>query len=247
MLEVKNKQTSGAFIKFSLFFTAVAIFFSYIGVIYSQNSIKYIDADAEDSLISLPTIVIDAGHGGEDGGASTYGGAPEKELNLLIANDLYAMLEAVGVPVIMTRTEDILLYDKNSDYKGHKKSMDLANRLKIARDAGDPILISIHMNAFPEKQYSGLQVYYSKNSPDSATLAKAVQELNKTVLSPDNNRKTKPAGSNIYLLDRFENEAILIECGFLSNDKERERLNTEKYRKELAACFFAAIMQYISK
>ena len=247
MLEAKNKQTAGAFIKFSLFFTAVAIFFSYIGVIYSQNSIKYIDADTENSLISLPTIVIDAGHGGEDGGASTYGGAPEKELNLLIANDLYAMLEAVGVPVIMTRTEDILLYDKNSDYKGHKKSMDLANRLKIARDAGDPILISIHMNAFPEKQYSGLQVYYSKNSPDSATLAKAVQELNKTVLSPDNNRKTKPAGSNIYLLDRFENEAILIECGFLSNDKERERLNTEKYRKELAACFFAAIMQYISK
>ena len=247
MLEAKNKQTPGAFIKFSLFFTAVAIFFSYIGVIYSQNSIKYIDADTEDSLISLPTIVIDAGHGGEDGGASTYGGAPEKELNLLIANDLYAMLEAVGVPVIMTRTEDILLYDKNSDYKGHKKSMDLANRLKIARDAGDPILISIHMNAFPEKQYSGLQVYYSKNSPDSATLAKAVQELNKTVLSPDNNRKTKLAGSNIYLLDRFENEAILIECGFLSNDKERERLNTEKYRKELAACFFAAIMQYISK
>ena len=247
MLEAKNKQTAGAFIKFSFFFTAVAIFFSYIGVIYSQNSIKYIDADTENSLISLPTIVIDAGHGGEDGGASTYGGAPEKELNLLIANDLYAMLEAVGVPVIMTRTEDILLYDKNSDYKGHKKSMDLANRLKIARDAGDPILISIHMNAFPEKQYSGLQVYYSKNSPDSATLAKAVQELNKTVLSPDNNRKTKPAGSNIYLLDRFENEAILIECGFLSNDKERERLNTEKYRKELAACFFAAIMQYISK
>ena len=232
-----------SFIKFSAFFVAVSALFSFMGIRLAKTEVAdHVDVD----LPSLPTIVIDAGHGGEDGGASTYGGAPEKELNLLIALDLRDMLEAVGIPTVMTRTEDTLLYDKNSDYQGHKKSMDLANRLKIARDTENAILISIHMNAFPEEKYSGLQVYYSKNSPDSASLAKLIQEMNKSILSPDNNRKTKQAEKNIYLLDRFEGTAILIECGFLSNASERNRLNTAEYRKELAACFFASVIKHIS-
>lgn len=250
MFEAVNKGSGGAFIKFSLFFTLIAIFFSSIGIFYSEDLIwNYIETDANETSGSadLPTVVIDAGHGGEDGGASTYGGAPEKELNLLIANDLKDMLEAVGINVVMTRTDDTLLYDKNSDYKGHKKSMDLANRLKIARETENAMLISIHMNAFPEEKYSGLQVYYSKNSQGSAELSKIIQDINKSVLSPSNNRKIKPAEKNIYLLDRFEGTAILIECGFLSNSAEREKLNTPEYRQELAACFFSATMQYIAK
>ena len=246
MFEASDKYRRGAFMKFSLFFTAAALVFSTIGAVYSKQALNYVDADSSGGFIDLPTIVIDAGHGGEDGGASTYGGAPEKELNLLIANDLCDMLLAVGVPVIMTRTDDTLLYDKNSDYKGHKKSMDLANRLKIAKSADSPILISIHMNAFPEEKYSGLQVYYSKNSPDSEKLAKTIQDMNKSVISPANNRKIKPAEKNIYLLDRFEEPAILIECGFLSNSAERELLAIPEYRQRLAACFFASIMQHIS-
>ena len=242
-----NKNTVGAFLRFSLFFTAVAIAFTSVGILYADNYIsEHIKTDTNGNQSKLPTVVIDAGHGGEDGGASTYGGAPEKELNLLIANDLRDMLSAVGIPVVMTRTDDTLLYDKNSDYKGHKKSMDLANRLKIARATENTILISIHMNAFPEEKYSGLQVYYSKNSPDSAKLSKLIQDINKSVLSPDNNRKIKKAESNIYLLDRFEGTAVLIECGFLSNTEEREKLNTVEYRKELATCFFSAIVKHIS-
>ena len=239
----KNKKND--FIVFSAIFTAVALLFCFVGIYYSTAK-----ADAElaaEPSSYRPTIVIDAGHGGEDGGASLYGGAPEKELNLRIAKDLRDMLALLGFKVVMTRTDDTLLYDKNSDYHGHKKSMDLANRLKIARETENAILISIHMNAFPETKYSGLQVYYSKNEANSQNLALLVQELNKSLLSPENERKIKQAGSNIYLLDRFDRTAILIECGFLSNDTERELLNTAEYRQKLSAVFLSAIMKFTSE
>ena len=241
MSETSHKS---GFILFSALFTAVATLFCLAGIFYSRASLDA--AFTEDEPDLFPTIVIDAGHGGEDGGASLYGGAPEKELNLLIASDLRDMLTVMGFNVVMTRTDDTLLYDKNFDYQGHKKSMDLANRLKIARETENAILISIHMNAFPESKYSGLQVYYSKNDTGSQKLAHLVQEINKTAISPDNNRKIKQAGSNIYLLDRFEGVAILIECGFLSNDAERELLNTAEYRQKLSAVFLAAITEFVS-
>ena len=248
MLNLLCKKTWG-FLCFSILFTIVATAFSVAGIFFSQEFIpndieinSYLSADTQ-----LPTIVIDAGHGGEDGGASIYGGAPEKELNLLISCELRNILEAVGFNVVMTRTEDILLYDKNSNYHGHKKSMDLANRLKTARETPNSILVSIHMNAFPETKYSGLQVYYSKNDQKSHSLALAVQEINKNIISPQNDRKIKQAGSNIYLLDRFESPAILIECGFLSNDNERQLLNSEEYRQKLAVCFLSAIMKYVTE
>lgn len=235
-----------AFLLFSLFFTTISALFSISGVFFSRSIVtKDIEISSDPSYqYNLPTIVIDAGHGGEDGGASIYGGAPEKELNLLIASDLRDMLEAIGLKVVMTRSEDVLLYDKNSDYHGHKKSMDLANRLKIARETPNSILVSIHMNAFPETKYSGLQVYYSKNDEGSLSLALAVQEINQKIISPQNTRKVKQAGSNIYLLDRFESPAILIECGFLSNDSERQLLNSAEYRQKLAVCFLSSIMKY---
>ena len=237
-----NKKSN--FIVFSAIFTSVAILFCFIGMGYSTSKNDSEIVAFSDS--SLPTIVIDAGHGGEDGGASLYGGAPEKELNLYISNDLRDMLTVLGFNVVMTRTDDTLLYDKNADYHGHKKSMDLANRLKIARETENGLLISIHMNAFPETKYSGLQVYYSKNDASSQRLALLVQELNRSLISPENERKIKPAGSNIYLLDRFEGTAILIECGFLSNDSERALLNTAEYRQKLAAVFLSAIMKFTS-
>ena len=239
MSETRMQNT---FLSFSALFTAVALLFCFIGIRYSAPE-KDAAITAE-PLSSFPTIVIDAGHGGEDGGASLYGGAPEKELNLQISNNLRDMLTLLGFKVVMTRTDDTLLYDKNSDYHGHKKSMDLANRLKIARETENAVLISIHMNAFPETKYSGLQVYYSKNDASSQGLALLVQETNKSLLSPENERKIKQAGSNIYLLDRFEGTAILIECGFLSNDAERTLLNTAEYRQKLSAVFLSATMRF---
>ena len=229
--------------RFYALFIAIACLFAALGHYFDLPASSVVG----EATVPPITIVIDAGHGGEDGGACTYGGLPEKELNLLIAHDLYCLLSASGIRAVMTRSEDVLLYDPNGDYKGHKKSMDLAARLKIARETEDGLLISIHMNAFPESKYGGLQVYYSKNSPGGVTLASTVQSKNQKMLEPDNDRKVKSAGQNIYLLDRYEKTGILIECGFLSNPDDRDRLNDPTYRKKLATVIFYSIIQYISE
>ncbi|MBR2020736.1 MAG: N-acetylmuramoyl-L-alanine amidase [Clostridia bacterium] len=189
------------------------------------------------------TVVIDAGHGGEDGGAVSASGIYEKDLNLAIAKQLCDLLTANGVTVVMTRTTDTLLYDRNVDYHGRKKALDLAARRRIAEETENAIFVSIHMNAYPLPQYSGLQVWYSKHHPESHTLADTLQSNAQRVLQPQNNRKTKAAGSNIYLLHHLTCPAILVECGFLSNAAEAEQLNTPEYQKELAFVIALAILE----
>lgn len=194
-------------------------------------------------------VVIDAGHGGEDGGASSAAGILEKDLNLSVSLALRDLFEAAGVPVVMTRTEDILLYDRNVDFHGRKKVLDLAARRlvaeKIAAEAeqsgGVSLFISVHMNAFPQPQYGGMQVWYGTGHPLSAEVAGGIQSASAAVM-PDNHRKIKAAGSNIYLLDRIKSPAVLVECGFLSNPAEAERLSREEYRYAVAAVVFAGVM-----
>ncbi len=193
----------------------------------------------------IACIVIDAGHGGEDGGASSAAGVLEKDLNLSVAFALRDLFEAAGIPVIMTRTEDKLLYDRNVDFHGRKKILDLAaRRLAAERVAavseGNSLFISIHMNAFPQTQYSGMQVWYGVGDPRSAEIARAIQS-GAVAFMPDNKRRIKAAGSNIYLLDRIRTPAVLVECGFLSNPEEAARLAREDYRHTLAAAIFAAV------
>ena len=236
---MNEKKSTNGFFTFSLIFIAAAIILSML----ARQAPRPVPSINVDQPI---TVVLDPGHGGEDGGACTYGGMSEKELNLLIACEVYQMLSVSGVNVTMTRTDDRLLYDPNADHKGHKKSMDLAARLKIASETPNSILVSIHMNAFPETKYGGLQVYYSPNSDGSRILAELIQENNRTKLSPTNSRRSKEAGRSIYLLDRFEGTGVLIECGFLSNPDDRNRLNSNNYRHELSALIFCSILQYLS-
>jgi len=200
----------------------------------------------EDSSQTLPVVVIDAGHGGEDGGAIGNNGVYEKDLNLQITRILNDLLNANGIPTVMTRTEDILLYDPNSDFQGQKKIQDLATRKRIAEQYEDVVFISIHMNAFPQAQYSGLQVYYSPNSSRSMELARDIQETTKALLLPENTRSIKPSGGNIYLLDRLQCPSVLIECGFLSNPQECERLCTEEYQQQMAFTICISVLEYLS-
>jgi len=193
------------------------------------------------------TIVIDAGHGGEDGGTQSASGLYEKTVNLAIAQMLTAMLDGCGVKTVMTRQEDILLYDRNSDYQGHKKMLDLAARRKIAEETENAIFVSIHMNAFPETQYKGLQVFYSVNDPRSYTIANRIQEQARLWLDMNNTRKVKAATSAIYLLDRLECPAVLVECGFLSNPEEAVKFEQEKHRQRVAFTIFCALMAQISE
>ncbi len=192
------------------------------------------------------SVVIDAGHGGEDAGAIASDGTYEKNLNLEISNLVKALCILNGMNVKMTRESDILLYDYYGDlenYKGQKKVYDLKNRVKIAHENPDAIFVSIHMNKFSESKYSGAQIYYSKNNETSKAIASNLSNSIKKFLQPSNKRQIKPASSSIYVLDKIKNPAILIECGFLSNEMELENLKTEEYRASLALVIFQTICE----
>ena len=190
------------------------------------------------------TVVIDAGHGGEDGGASDKSGNLEKDLNLAMAKKLEELFASAGIKTLMTRSEDKLLYDPNTDYHGRKKILDMRERVKIVNECDNPILISIHMNAFPEDEYRGLQVYYSVNDPTSEKIAEGVQTTVHSLIQKENKTKIKQ-GKDIFLLDRINVPAILVECGFLSNPDEAALLNDEEYQDMLVFCIFHAVISEI--
>ena len=198
------------------------------------------------SLSSDTVVIIDAGHGGEDGGAVGVDGTVEKHINLSIAIKLSEALNAAGIPTRLTRDRDEMLYDRNEDFEGRKKALDLAKRLEIAQEYEKAIFVSIHMNSFPQEKYSGLQVYYSDNSPISKQLAECIQERTRELLMPENRRGVKSAGESIYLLRKIEYPAVLIECGFLSNRDECARLSTDAYQRQLAISIYDAIIKYLS-
>ena len=230
-----------SFLVFSLLLTLATLLFCGIEVFFNNRKNTDADALSEKTI----TVILDPGHGGEDGGAVGAGDVYEKDLNLAIAKEVESYLKMNGISVICTRNEDILLYDRNVDYKGRKKMLDLAARLKISRETENSVFVSIHMNAFPQTQYSGLQVYYSPNDDTSADLAALIQNNTKSLLQPTNTRKIKPASSNIYLLDRITTPAVLVECGFLSNAEECALLSDAEYRQKLSLILANAIAQFV--
>lgn len=192
----------------------------------------------------LPVVVIDAGHGGEDGGAVGVTGLVEKDLNLDVAKRLAALLESGGYRVVMTRTEDVLLYDRNVDFQGRKKMLDLAARQTIGDKYADGIFVSIHANTFSQPQYHGLQIWYGANDAQSARLAEQIRSEVVRTLQPDNHRQSKQAGSNIYLMYHLQMPCVLVECGFLSNPAECAALEDAAYRQELALALYRGIVAY---
>jgi N-acetylmuramoyl-L-alanine amidase len=187
-----------------------------------------------------PVIILDAGHGGEDGGAVGIGGEIEKDINLALSLKLKRLFGITDFEVIMTRDADMLL---NSDGARRRKASDLLNRVKVANNNPDALFVSIHMNKFPAERYSGLQVFYSPNNLDSANLADLIRTNNKEFLQPGNNREIKK-GVDMYVLENIKNCGILIECGFLSNREEAALLTTEEYQKKLARIIFASIAEF---
>ena len=191
------------------------------------------------------TVVLDAGHGGEDGGCEGNG-LIEKNLNLDICKRVASLLKNANINVVMTREDDVLLYDPNSDYEGKKKAQDVRKRLAIASEQQNPVLVSIHMNYFAQTQYSGLQVWYSKGDGRSRVLANLIQSNVKDTLQRGNTRSIKEATSRIFLLHNATFPAVLVECGFLSNPDEARALGDAEYRQKLAEVIFQSIMEYIS-
>lgn len=195
------------------------------------------------SVNSMPTIVIDAGHGGEDGGAVSESGVLEKDINLSIANDTSALFYLLGFDVTQTRKTDIAL-DNGEDTIRKRKVSDMKKRLEIFNSSKENTIISIHQNKFSESKYHGTQIFYSPNNPKSKQLADSIKYSVKGLLQPDNERECKKADSGIYLLNNTNNPAVIVECGFISNGEECKNLLDSQYQKQMAFSITAGFLSY---
>ena len=208
---------------------------------YVKSAIAPTSADA-----SRPkTIIIDAGHGGFDGGASAADGTVEKDINLHISKKICAMLRLNGYNVIMTRSEDTGTEDDESAAIAKRKKSDLSNRLQIMKDNPDAIYVSIHLNKFTTSAANGAQVFYTKNYKEAQSLAQSVQQSITTLIQPDNVRVVKQGTDSTYLLKNAVVPAIIVECGFLSNKAELEKLKDDNYQSQMAFAVVGGIMDHL--
>lgn len=194
----------------------------------------------------LPTttkvIVIDAGHGGFDPGKPGNRGEDEKNINLAISLYLREYLEQSGSIVIMTREKDMDLYI--DDGSGRRmKTIDLTRRKDIVKGNEPHALISIHVNSFPQPRYYGAQTFYSKDNEKSKQLAIIIQEELIRVLN-DNNERTVLEKNDVYMIKGLDIPAVLIECGFLSNPQEEQRLNDPQYQQKIAWSIYVGLQRY---
>lgn len=223
-------------------FTIIALCLYFSGKAFAESDIHVLPVM---SMTEQRTVIIDAGHGGEDCGAIGINGRYEKDLNLEISLILGQILSDNGFAVVYTRTDDKLLYTDAENIKGIRKISDLKNRCKVGAEHPEAIFVSIHMNSYGDARYSGLHAYYSERSEASETLANSIQNTVKKDLQPQNNRVPKP-GKNMYLMENLENTAILIECGFITNREECEKLCEKEYQKQLSFAIFCGIIEYIN-
>ncbi len=186
-------------------------------------------------------IIIDAGHGGFDGGAVAYDGTVEKDLNLAIALKLDALLRASGFKTVMVRSGDTATNDPTDGDKA--KVSDIKNRVKLMTKYPNGIFVSVHMNKYSTTQPHGAQVFYSKVE-GSKDLALFLQTSVAEFLQTDNKRVIKPAGKDIYLLQHASVPCVIVECGFLSNPKDLADLKSEDYQLKLAMALSYGIINY---
>lgn len=183
-------------------------------------------------------LVLDAGHGGEDGGAVSITGVPESRINLAIVLKLRDVLGLYGVDPILLREEDISLHDDSAGTLREKKRSDLKNRVAAVEEVEGATLLSIHQNTYPGSRYHGAHVFYAPTD-GSRALAEHFQNSIKTALQPENERAVKQIPDTVYIMNHVTCPAVLIECGFLTNPEEESLLRDEDYQRKLAAVIAA--------
>lgn len=196
---------------------------------------------------SSPVIYLDPGHGGEDGGTQSKNGLLEKDVNLAIALKLRELLETSGYRVKMTREEDCSIGDNTLPTVRERKVSDIHSRLAQIEEEPNCILISIHQNYFEQSRYHGAQMFYSPNHEESAVIAEAIRQSVVTMLQPENTRENKEATDSIYLLWHAETPAVLVECGFLSNEEEASKLGETSYQEQIAFCIYDGLTRYLAE
>ena len=191
------------------------------------------------SVTRAAPLILDAGHGGEDGGAVSVTGVPESRVNLEIVQKLRDTLALYGVDPVVLREEDVSLHDPEASTLREKKRSDLKNRVRAVEAVEGGALLSIHQNSYPGSQYRGAQVFYAPTG-GSRELAELLQTALREELQPDNDRQAKPIPESVYLMNHVSCPAVLVECGFLTNPEEEALLRDGGYQRQLAAVLAGA-------
>lgn len=192
----------------------------------------------------MPVLILDPGHGGEDGGAVAEDGTVESLINLSISIKVAELAELLGCEVQMTRETDISIYDPDAKTLREKKVSDLKNRVALCEQVKNGVLISIHQNSLPSApSVKGAQVFFNEQQ-GSSELAQAVQSILNVTINPGKPKEAKAMGSSSYLMKNVTCPGILIECGFLSNAAETQALKTDSYQLEIAVSILSAVLKY---
>ena len=189
-------------------------------------------------------LILDAGHGGEDGGAVSITGVAESGINLAVVLKLDQLLGFYGLSPILIRDSDISLHDPEADTLRKKKVSDIHNRVATIEATPDAVVLSIHQNTFPNGAYHGAQVFY-RPGEESEALAKLVQDTLREGLDPGNKRSPAKIPDTVYLMNHITCPAVLVECGFLSNAAEEAKLRSEGYQTQLALCIASAWLRNV--
>jgi N-acetylmuramoyl-L-alanine amidase len=193
--------------------------------------------------VERPVLIIDPGHGGADGGAVAPDGTLESDINLDIALRLEALAAFWGVETVMTRSTAEIDYPAEAESLAAMKRADQNARIALINETPGAVLFSIHQNNYPASSPWGIQVFYGAVT-DSSVLAETLQENLTGQLCPDNRRVAEPIDEGIYLMRKAQCQSVLVECGFLSNPNDLEKLESDGYRTQLAAVMLASYLQY---
>ena len=220
-------------------------FLSIFTIIALATAYRNVSVPAIADASTKKTIIIDAGHGGMDGGCVGVNGCLEKDINLAIVKDLEQLLTASGFNVVLTRSEDVSIYDEGVEGIRNQKVSDMENRLEIIKSYPDSIFLSIHQNQFTQSEYFGAQMFYTTKNAGNFQLAQIMQSCF-AELQPGNNREIKLIDNNLYLFKDTPQVALLIECGFLSNENDAKNLSDSEYQKKVAFTIYRGLLQYLN-
>lgn len=220
-------------------FLTIVLFFTILTVDKTRNasSDKFVTTD-------VPVIIIDAGHGGEDGGAVVQENVVEKDINLSISLKINDILSLLGFNTYMVRETDKLIYDIDSSTLRQKKNSDLRNRLSLMNKFENCLYISIHQNKFEDSRIWGAQTFYSPNDEQSPILAEFIQSSIISLTQPNNKRVIKKTGTNVFVIYNATKPAIMVECGFMSNNDELLKLKDNKYQNQMSFSIVNGILNY---
>ena len=225
-----------------LLMCTLVLFFSFAVIFFLSNS--FVGA-VKTSADNKPIIIVDAGHGGEDGGTQSADGVLEKDINLAISLKINDVLSEQGFKTVLVRDGDYLIYDESSSTLREKKVSDIHNRMKIMEEYENCIFLSIHQNYFKQSKYSGAQVFYSKNNPESRLIAAEIQGAIVEDIQSDNTRQIKESTTDVYLLYHAKVPAVMVECGFMSNSEEAAKLSDEEYQQKMAESVVKGLKNYL--